>query len=371
LISVAYAVLNLESVAHNLAVVQHYAPQAKVMAVVKANGYGHGLVRVAEALKAVDAFAVARVDEGIRLRMAGFTNPIVVLEGFTCHFELDELLKYGLDAVVHSLAQIEIFAKRPERNALAVWLKIDTGMNRLGVKAQDFTHFYKQLQACPIAKQPYHYMTHFANADDLSDAKTLEQIHLFNRTIAHYPGPRSLANSAAIMGWQQALADWVRPGVMLYGISPFPGRIGADFGLKAIMSLHSRLISVKSIESGESVGYGSSWVCEQATTLGVVAIGYGDGYPRYARSGTPVLVNGLRVPLVGRVSMDMITVDLALQPDAKPGDPVTLWGEGLPVEEIARCADTIPYTLVCGITPRVQIVEEVANTVNSYQRAMQ
>jgi alanine racemase len=248
-------------------------------------------------------------------------------------------------------------AARTEQKALAVWLKIDTGMNRLGFKAQDFSAVHQRLNQCAIVKQPVNLMTHFANADDKNDDKTLKQIQLFNDSVASYPGQRSMANSAGILGWKQSLTDWVRPGVMLYGISPFPDSTGEQIGLKPIMSLHSRLIAVKPIEQGDTVGYAGSWLCKQATTLGVVAIGYGDGYPRHAKSGTPVLVNGKRVPLIGRVSMDMITVDLATQPEAKPGDPVTLWGDGLAVEEIARYADTIPYTLVCGITQRVQIVE--------------
>ncbi|MGZ8190933.1 MAG: alanine racemase [Methylococcaceae bacterium] len=357
MIPAAYAVLNLEAAAHNLAKVRQCAPDAKIMAVIKANGYGHGLLRIAHALQQADAFAVARVDEGIRLRMAGMKNRIAVLEGFTCEEELDELLHYQLDVVVHSFTQLDILEAKTGSEACAAWLKMDTGMNRLGFKAKEFAAVYQRLKQCPAVKQPVSLMTHFANADDKQDAMTLRQIQLFNDTVAGYPGERSMANSAGILAWRQALTDWVRPGVMLYGISPFPESTGEQIGLKPIMGLHSRLIAVKSIDKGDAVGYGCSWVCQQATTLGVVAIGYGDGYPRYAKAGTPVMVNGKRVPLVGRVSMDMITVDLGAQSEAKPGDPVTLWGEGLAVEEIADCAGTIPYTLVCGITQRVQILE--------------
>ncbi|MGZ8185676.1 MAG: alanine racemase [Methylobacter sp.] len=367
MIPAAYAVLNLEAVQHNAQRVRHYAPDAKIMAVIKANGYGHGLLRIADALQNLDAFAVARVDEGIRLRKAGLKNRIAVLEGFSCADELDELLYYQLDAVVHSFTQLEIFEARSvlhnkidEQGKIAVWLKLDTGMNRLGFKAKDFSAVYHRLNSCSLIKTSISLMTHLANADDKTDDSTLKQISLFNDTVASYGGQRSIANSAGILGWKESLTDWVRPGVMLYGISPFPDTTGEQLGLKPIMGLHSRLIAVKPIEKGDRVGYGGSWLCEKATTLGIVAIGYGDGYPRYAKSGTPVLVNGKRVPLVGRVSMDMITVDLVTQPNAKPGDPVTLWGEGLAVEEIAQCANTIPYTLVCGITSRVQIVEEVA-----------
>lgn len=354
----AYAVINLDAVQHNLTNVRQIAPHAKIMAVIKANGYGHGLLRIAEALRNVDAFAVARVDEGIRLRKAGFQNRIAVLEGFTCSEELDDFLEYRLDAVVHCELQIDLLAARNEHEQLAVWLKLDSGMNRLGFKAKEFAAAYQHLEQCSIIKRPINLITHFANADDKNDPKTQQQIDCFNTLTAAYPGERSMANSAGILGWSASITDWVRPGVLLYGISPFADVTGEELGLKPVMELHSRLIAVKQLEHGDSVGYSGSWTCQQPTTLGVVAIGYGDGYPRYAKIGTPVLVNGQRVPLIGRVSMDMLTVDLASQPHAKPGDPVTLWGNGLPIEEIAQFAGTIPYTLVCGITPRVQIVEE-------------
>ncbi|MGR9046231.1 MAG: alanine racemase [Gammaproteobacteria bacterium] len=354
----AYAKLNLDAVCHNLNIVRRYAPQAKVMAVIKANAYGHGMVRIAEKLGGADGFAVARVDEGIKLRKAGIQQRIAVLEGFTCAEELTELMHYELDVLVHSYGQLETLENRRERDRIAIWLKIDTGMNRLGFSTNEFSEVYRRLSACRVIQQPIGLMTHLANADDKNDPMTLKQIRLFNETVAGCTGPRSIANSAGILGWPQSLAEWVRPGVMLYGISPFPDSTGERLELKPVMGLHSRLIAVKPIKQGDTVGYGGSWVCEHSTLMGVAAIGYGDGYPRQARVGTPVLVNGRRVPLIGRVSMDMITVDLASQPDAKPGDPVTLWGDGLAVEEVAACAGTIPYTLLCGITQRVQIVEE-------------
>lgn len=362
MIPAAHAILNLEAVQHNLQMVRRLAPDAKIMAVIKANGYGHGLLRIAEALQNADAFAVARVDEGIRLRKAGIKNRIAVLEGFSCAEELDELLLYQLDAVVHSFTQLEIFESRKEQEACAIWLKLDTGMNRLGFKPQEFNSVFQRLNQCSIIRPPIRLMTHLANADDKQDATTHKQIRLFNDTVATLglENERSIANSAGIIAWKEALTDWVRPGVMLYGISPFPDYTGKQLGLKPVMGLHSRLIAVKPVATGDKVGYSGTWVCEKPTTLGVVAVGYGDGYPRYAKAGTPVLVNGQRVPLIGRVSMDMITVDLATQPNAKPGDPVTLWGDSLAVEEIAFYADTIPYTLVCGVTQRVQIVEKSA-----------
>ena len=366
MIPAAYAVLNIDAAQHNLEQVRRYAPKAKIMAVIKANGYGHGLLRIAQALKPVDAFAVARVDEGIRLRQAGVETPITVLEGFTCHEELDEFLRYRLDAVVHSAFQLAIFAQRTEQNQLTIWLKLDTGMNRLGFKPREYKTVYEQLQHCAIIKQPINLMTHLANADVKEDATSLTQINTFTDTVnglsldTASKNEWSIANSAGILAWPSAITDWVRPGVMLYGISPFTENTGAQLNLKPIMSLHSRLIAVKQLSKGDKVGYAGTWICPKNTTLGVIAIGYGDGYPRYAKAGTPILVNGQRVPLIGRVSMDMITVDLSSQPKAKAGDPVTLWGENLAVEEIALCAETIPYTLVCGITQRVQIVERSA-----------
>lgn len=363
----ALAVFNLEAIQHNLSIVRSCAPDAKIMAVIKANGYGHGMLRIARALQNIDAFAVARVDEGVHLRKAGVTNRIAVLEGFSCSNELDELLEYQLEPVVHSFAQLEIFEAGTKSGCLdkaacrehsrTVWLKIDTGMNRLGFKPTDFAVAYQRLSQCPLISH-INLMTHFANADDINDTKTLKQISLFNDTVAGLTGEHSLANSAAILAWEQSLSDWVRPGVMLYGISPFPDSTGQQLGLKPVMELHSRLIAVKQIEAGDTVGYGGCWICEKPTTMGVVAIGYGDGYPRYAKAGTPVLVNNQRVPLIGRVSMDMITVDLGDLSDVKPGDSVTLWGEDLPVEEIALWSDTIPYTLVCGVTQRVQLVDK-------------
>lgn len=355
--TVAYAEINLDAARHNLIKVRSHAPKAKVMAVIKANAYGHGLLRIAQALANVDAFAVARVDEGVRLRQAGITQRIAVLQGFTHAEELQSLIDYQLEAIVHSSHQLDLLESWQGQDTLVVWLKIDTGMNRLGFKVKDVSSVYQRLSGCRIIKQPANLITHLASADDKTSAFTAQQIKLFNAAAVSYEGERSVANSAGILAWQDAISDWVRPGLMLYGISPFPDATGLELGLKPVMSLHSKLIAVKPVEKGETVGYGNSWVCNKTTTLGVVAIGYGDGYPRYAKPGTPVLVNGQRVPLIGRVSMDMITVDLVIQPNAKPGDKVTLWGNGLPVEEIADYADTIPYTLVCGVTQRVQFVE--------------
>jgi len=352
----AYALLNLPALQHNLAKVRECAPSARVMAVIKANAYGHGLMQAAEALHDVDAFAVARVDEGIRLRQSGLEKRIVVLEGFTCSEELQLLLQHRLEAVVHGDWQLDLLDCTQTSGQLSVWLKLDTGMGRLGFSLFELAKVYQRLGQYRNVARPLHLMTHLANADNLQDQKTRQQLTMFKTAAAAYPDPKTMANSAGILAWPDSIADWVRPGIMLYGVSPFPEQCGRQFALQPVMSLHSRLIAVKTIAAGDSVGYGGQWTARRSTLLGVVAIGYGDGYPRQAKTGTPVLVNSVRTPLIGRVSMDMITVDLENCPEARPGDPVTLWGEELPVEEIARCADTIPYTLLCGITRRVQIV---------------
>jgi len=356
----AYAVINLVSAKHNLLKVRDYAPNAKIMAVIKANAYGHGLLSMAEALQQADGLAVARAYEGIRLRQAGFTHRITVLEGFVCEQELNDLIQYDLDVVVHSAGQVDILEKYQGSKTISIWLKLDTGMNRLGFKAVGYVSAYTRLLACTQVKQPIFLMTHLSSADDKDSQETLRQVALFKETVKNYPGEKSIANSAGLISCSESLTDWVRPGIMLYGVSPFESSKGSELGLKPVMSLHSRLIAVKKINAGESVGYAGTWTASKDTVLGVVAIGYGDGYPRYAKSGTPVLVNGIKVSLVGRVSMDMITVDLSDLSNAKAGDPVTLWGEGLAVEEIASYADTIPYTLLCGITQRV----EIKNVIN-------
>jgi alanine racemase len=353
----AYAEINLDAARHNLQKVRGFAPHTKIMAVIKANAYGHGLLRMAKALNPADAFAVARIEEGLALRQAGITQRIAVLQGFSNAEEFQQIIDNQLETIIYSYHQVDIIEYWQGQGILPVWLKIDTGMNRLGFKIKDVDNAYQRLNRCKIIKKPIHTLTHLANADDTTSTFTSQQIGLFDNAVTTYEGERSIANSAGILAWPDAITDWVRPGIMLYGISPFPGSTGLELGLEPVMSLHSQLIAIKPVEQGETVGYGNSWVCNKTTTLGVVAIGYGDGYPRYAKQGTPVLVNGRRVPLVGRVSMDMVTVDLATQPHAKPGDKVTLWGNGLAVEEIAEYADTIPYTLVCGVTQRVQFIE--------------
>jgi alanine racemase len=351
--SPAYATIDLNAVRHNLGQIKQLTPQAKIMAVIKANAYGHGLTRIAKALKHADALAVARIDEAIQLRQAGVNQRILVLQGFGKQAELDAVDTFRLDSVIHSVHQINLLENNEKADRLNLWLKIDTGMNRLGFKPEQFRDAYSRLRQCLKQNRSVNLMTHLAAADDLGNPFTGEQIRLFTQLTEGLPGERSMASSAGIIAWPETYGDWVRPGLMLYGISPFSGQTGCTIGLLPVMNLHSRLIAVKQVKQGEYIGYGNAWLCRQDTRVGIAAIGYGDGYPRYMKSGAPVLVNGQRAALIGRVSMDMITLDLSKQALAKPGDPVTLWGEGLAVEEIANWADTIPYTLVCGITERV------------------
>jgi alanine racemase len=341
---------------HNLNVVRQWAPKSRVMAVIKANAYGHGLVAVARALESTDAFAVARVDEGLTLRAAGINTPTVLLEGVFDREQLDAAAGAGFELVVHTPEQIELLRTAAAGARFKVWLKLDSGMNRLGFKGAAFGAAHAALSALGSVQSPVNLFTHLASADTPDLPTTPEQLALFAAATGSLPGERSLENSAAMLSFPDAQADWVRPGLLLYGVSPFAGSIGADYGLRPAMTLHSHVIAVKDLSVGERVGYGGDWTAERPTRLAVAAVGYGDGYPRNLGASAPVLVNGERAGLAGRVSMDMIGIDVTdLKREPKLGDPVVLWGEGLPVEEIAVWADTIPYELLCGISQRVAV----------------
>lgn len=356
------ASIDLSALRHNLQRVKQLAPQSKVIAVIKADGYGHGLVRVAKALDEADSFGVASLDEALQLRSKNIRKTVVLLEGV---FEASEFSKAGLqnaEVVIHHIAQLDMLEEyaRTASNAasrISVWLKVDTGMHRLGFPPDIVQIAWQRLQAIPLVKEVY-LMTHLANADDLNDNTTEKQLQAFDAATQGLQAPKSIANSGGIIGWSTSHADYVRAGIMLYGVTPFNTGTGLDHDLKPVMTLSSELIAVNFLKKGSPIGYGGTYVCPDDMNVGVVAIGYGDGYPRHAKSGTPVLVNGQRTQLVGRVSMDMICVDLSGQPDAKVGDPVILWGEGLPVEEVARSADTIGYELLCHVTQRVKFVEK-------------
>lgn len=350
----ASAVVRLDALRHNLETLRGRAPGALVMAVVKANAYGHGIAGVASALAGADSFAVASVDEALALRAAGATAPVVLLEGIVAADELRAAAANGCELVVHDRWQIDALAAARPAEPFTVWLKIDTGMNRLGFRPDDAATAYEALRGCAAVGE-IGLMTHFARADEAGHEMNAAQRERFVSATGAWPGVRSLANSAAVFADPASHADWVRPGLALYGVSPFADRTGADLDLRPAMTFQAAIVAVRDVAAGETVGYGGTWRASGPTRVGIVGVGYGDGYPRHARPGTPVLVSGVRCGLVGRVSMDMLAVDLSDCPDAAVGDPVVLWGAGLPVEEIARYADTIPWTLLCGVTERVRL----------------
>ncbi|NRA59385.1 MAG: alanine racemase [Psychrobium sp.] len=359
--SAVNAVISRSAVVHNYQRIKSLAPNSKVLSVLKANAYGHGLLEMANILSDSDAIGVARLEEALELRAGGIVRPILLLEGFFKSSDIEILITNNLQTVVHSLEQItmlerlDLSAELQGFSALKVWLKVDTGMNRLGISVDDFLQATQRLKNIDYVAKPLKFMTHFACADDLENDFTAQQAEQFYQLVDGQVGELSLANSAGIIAWPQTHADWIRPGLLLYGCSPIENRIGKDEGFIAAMTLTSSVIAIKSIKAGDKVGYSSAWTTKHDTQLAVVAIGYGDGYPRHAKDGTPVLINGVRYPIVGRVSMDMVTVDLGSNHQVQCGDNVTLWGPDLPVEEIAKFADTICYELILQLTSRVNI----------------
>ncbi len=351
------ACISLDAIRHNFATLRAQVGDARIMAVVKADAYGHGLVPVARALPQADIFAVASLEEAVELRQAGIDQRILMLEGFFHADELPEIFAQELEVVVHHDAQIEALEALDSGN-IQVWLKLDTGMNRLGFRPSEAIEALKRLRACQAVREPVFCMSHFANADEPDEGFAGAQLQDFLDHVEESTPPsgcrwRSIANSAAILTQPDAHLELVRPGLALYGCSPLPGKTGTDHGLIPVMTLESKLFAIKPVNKGESVGYGRSWQAQEDTRVGLVAIGYGDGYPRHARSGTPVWVNGRRVPLAGRISMDMLAVDLGPDSNDRIGDRVVLWGPELPAETVAEHADTISYTLLCGVTRRV------------------
>ena len=341
----ARALIDLATLRHNY----HLARQllgGRALAVVKANAYGHGAVRCAQALAdEADGFAVAFLDEALELRAAGIQQPILLLEGVFAAEELADVARHGLWTAVHHEAQIEMI----ERTALAapvhVWLKINSGMNRAGFLPAAVSGAWQRLRASGKVAD-ITLMTHFARADEPQVITTEAQVSRFDAATAHLPGARSLANSGAILGWPQARRDWARPGILLYGADPMPDE---GHGLQPVMTLESAVMAVREIAAGEALGYGARFVAERDTRVGLVAMGYADGYPRGVADGTPVAVDGLPTRIIGRVSMDMLTVDLTDLPDAGIGSGVELWGRQVPVNRVARAAGTIAYELLCNV----------------------
>jgi len=348
----ARACIDLTALQHNFKRVTEAAPGCRVMAIIKANAYGHGLTRIARSLTQADAFGVATVDEAITLREAGFDRRLVLLEGPFDAGELTLISGYHLDAVIHHSEQLAMLEKASLRRPLDVWLKIDTGMHRLGFEPSRVPEAINRLDQIDFIGE-LRFLSHLSCADDSTDDYTANQIAVFRDTLQSRTGERSLANSAAVLGWPETHFDWVRPGIMLYGVAPLLDTSAARLDLRPVMTLKTTLIAVNMHPQGARIGYGGDWVCPATMPVGIAAIGYGDGYPRCASAGMSLLVNGKRAPLIGRVSMDMLCIDLRDHPEAAVGDAVTLWGEGLPVDEVAEKAGTIAYELLCGVNRRV------------------
>lgn len=349
------ATIDLAALRHNLAVARRHAPRSKVLAVIKANAYGHGLARAARAFFDADGYAVVELESAVRLREMGYRQPIVLLEGYFEPRELEVILEYRLSTVVHSAEQLQMLDALAPGASLDVFLKLNTGMNRLGLQPGQFAAALTRLKS-HAGVGSITLMTHFANADDSRGIAA--QLEGFERVAGTENLPRSLANSAAILRYAEAHGDWVRPGIMLYGCSPFPEHIATELDLRPAMTLASEIIAVRELEPGEAVGYGSMYTADRAVRVGVVACGYADGYPRHAPTGTPVLVGGRLTQTLGRVSMDMLSVDLTGFEKARVGTPAVLWGAGNPVEKVAAAAGTVGYELLCALAPRVRVIEE-------------
>jgi len=347
--------IHLSALTHNLGVARAHAPHAKVFAVIKANAYGHGLLRAAEALRAADGFAVIEFDAALRLRAAGFTQRVVLLEGFFDEREALEGVAQRLSTVIHTDEQLRVLDPLPAGTRLDVLLKINSGMNRLGYAPAAVPGAFSRLQDHPAVGK-LTLMTHFADADGARGVAW--QMETFERAVAGIAAPRCLANSAATLRYPEAHFDWVRPGIMLYGSSPFAEQTAAALGLKPAMTLAAEIIGVCDLKPGDTVGYGSTFRADRRMRIGIVACGYGDGYPRHAPSGTPVRVGDRLTATVGRVSMDTLCVDITDMPAAGIGTRAVLWGEGNPIDAVALAAGTVSYELMCALAARVPVIEQ-------------
>ena len=366
----AIATINSAALRHNIRLIKSFAPNQKLLAMIKANAYGQGLLPAAHILAdQVDGFGVARLREALEIQETGYTGKILLVEGFFDREELLKTLSRRFDSVIHCYEQLELLeqvAKEWEEEQqkgfwkrktkiyfpINIWLKIDTGMHRLGVHPEQVDEFYQRLKKCPLVES-ISFVSHFSRADELDCGYTEKQISTFEQATQAYPKhARSISASSGILYWKQAHYEWVRPGIIMHGISPHYDPI-THLGFQPVMTLSSSLIAVRTHKAGEPVGYGGTWVSQKETKLGVIAMGYGDGYPRNAPEGTPVLINGRKVPIVGRVSMDMLTVDLGTNSQDKVGDEAIFWGKDLLIEEVAKHIGVISYELITKLTPRV------------------
>lgn len=342
------ALINLAHLKKNLALTKKIAGRSRIMAVVKADAYGHGINAVCEALSSADAFAVACVDEALEMRAGGIQKPIVALQGFSTAAELQAAITHAVQVIVHHPEQLKILQHTPPADTLEIHLKLDTGMGRLGFDPSQFKKIVAELHTILTPPPKITVMTHLACADELDNPATERQLEAFDRALRQQQYPRSIANSAALLAWPQSHCKWVRPGLMLYGVNPFDADTAgvARVKLHPVMSLRAPIISVKTCRKGTRIGYGGEYRCPRDMVTGIVAAGYADGYPRHMKRTPSVFIHGRRAPVVGRVSMDMIAVDLT-SVDARTGDEVELWGENISVAEIASNAETISYELLC------------------------
>ena len=352
------ATIDLSALQYNFQRIKTLVPDSKIMAVIKANAYGHGMVDVARALSASDAFAVARLSEGISLRQAGIKQPIVILEGLLSAVDYQQAADYHLSPVFHDLAQVEIVLNSTLNTPLRFcWLMMETGMHRLGIDESKVGDVINILRHSPAIVDDIGLMSHFANADNIEDPRNQQQLEQLQYYAELHDCKTSMANSGAILSMPNSHGDWLRPGLMLYGISPFEDQTAADLNLKTVMQLSSILIAIKTLKIGDQVGYGGDWVAQQTTQIGIVSIGYGDGYNRQLSPSASVLIQDKLVVVLGRVSMDMIAIDLSALERPELGDKVILWGhDQLSIEQVAKQANTISYELVCQVSDRVKRV---------------
>lgn len=349
------ATINCQALRHNLNLIKRLCPEQKILAMIKANAYGHGAIEVAQALSAADGFGVACIAEALTLRAAGITKPIVVMMGFTSETELKLFAEQQLSPVIHHAEQINILEKTAINNLSALWFKIDTGMHRLGFMRNEAENHYQRLkQLGHLRASSLTIMTHLADADDLTSPHNQQQLNAFTEATANWPHEKSVFNSAGILSGPQACRyDWIRPGIMLYGISPFAEQTGPDLGLQPVMTLSTKILELKALNPGECVGYGSTWRAERPSQIALVSCGYGDGYPRNLNLNAPTLINGQICPIVGRVSMDQIAIDVTDVSSISLADEVILWGPGLALEKVAAHSDLFTYELVTQLGQRV------------------
>lgn len=351
------AIINKYALRHNLQQIQKIAIHSKIIAIIKANAYGHGLLEIAKTIKnTVNYLGVARIKEALILRKNKITKPILLLNGFTNIDELKIISKYSIDSVIRSTEQIQILKYAKIKKAIKTWIKIDTGMHRFGIRENNRERAYIDLIKCKNIQKPINIMSHFSHSNEPKSKKiTKKQLNCFKKFIKNKIGKKSIASSSSILFFPESHFDFVRPGIIIYGISPKNGKYGKNFGFIPAMTLKSHLIAIYKQKKGDPIGYGGSWINRKNTSIGIVSIGYGDGYPSHAPSGTPMIINNRKVPIIGRVSMDTTVVDLGSRNNDKIGDEVIIWGKNLPIEEISRFTKTSPYSIISNLNKRVKI----------------